>query len=199
MISKVLLCCLVAYAAGQALQGELPASPYSFNHDTTDEFGTRTTQEEKGDENNNKVGSYSYTDAAGITRTVRYVADANGFRATVETNEPGTKTSNPADAPFYSSAVEPPPAPPAPKPAAVVVRPAAPAPVVVHSHPVVHAVQALHSTPFTLHALHAHPVTLHAVHSSPVTLHHVTPLTVASHPITLSHSPLTFTLSRARS
>lgn len=204
MISKVILCGLLAYAAGQALQGELPASPYSFNHDTTDEFGTRITHEETGDENNHKVGSYSYTDPNGITRTVRYVADAGGFRATVETNEPGTKTSNPADAPFLSNAVEPPPAPPAAKPAAVVVRPA-PRPVVVHSTPVFHAAPVVHAHP-VVHALHATPVTLHAapvaLHAAPITIataHHAHPVTVAGHPIAIAHAPLTYTLGRAKS
>ncbi|CAN8021219.1 unnamed protein product, partial [Ixodes persulcatus] len=77
--------------------------PYSFGYDNVDEFGTRLTRQETGDEFNNKVGSYGYVDAHGIARTVNYVADALGFRATVETNEPGTKTSVPADAPTYSS------------------------------------------------------------------------------------------------
>ncbi|EEC01723.1 cuticle protein, putative [Ixodes scapularis] len=83
------------------------------------------TREETGDEFNNKVGSYGYVDAFGVTRLVKYVADATGFHPTVETNEPGTKTSTPADAPFFSTAVE------------------GPHPVVVKAAPAaVHAVQA---------------------------------------------------------
>ncbi|XP_040067737.1 cuticle protein 16.8-like [Ixodes scapularis] len=86
------------------------------------------TRQETGDALNNKVGSYSYVDAHGVARTVNYVADALGFRATVETNEPGTKTSAPADAPTYSSAVE--------VAAPVVVKAVHPAPVVVKAvHP----------------------------------------------------------------
>lgn len=213
MIIKVIFCCLLAYAAGQALTGELPASPYSFNHETTDEFGTRISHEETGDESNNKVGSYSYTDPNGITRTVRYVADANGFRAIVETNEPGTKTSNPADAPFVSSAVEPPPAPPAPKPITVAVRPAA-TPTAVHSTPVFHARPVVHAPP-VVHALRATPVTLHAapvaLHAAPVALH-AAPVTLHAAPITIvtahheaparhaiARAPLTYTLGRAKS
>uniref|UniRef100_A0A023FY51 Putative cuticle protein n=1 Tax=Amblyomma parvum TaxID=251391 RepID=A0A023FY51_AMBPA len=194
VLFQVLLCCLVAYAAGQALPGELPATPYSFSHDNTDEFGTRITREETSDENNNKVGSYSYTDPNGITRTVRYVADADGFRVTVETNEPGTKTSNPADAPFYSNAVEPPPAPAAPRPTptAAIVRPV-PRPYVVQSAPVVHT---LHATPV---ALHATPFAIHAAPISYGTVHHATPVTVGGHPIAISHAPLTYTLGRAKS
>ncbi|CAN8021239.1 unnamed protein product, partial [Ixodes persulcatus] len=85
---------------------ESPPQPYTFGFDNTDEFGTRLTRQETGDEFNGKVGSYSYTDAAGVHRTVNYVADAAGFRATVDTNEPGTKTSEPANAATLSTAVE---------------------------------------------------------------------------------------------
>ncbi|KAH7966636.1 hypothetical protein HPB49_018158 [Dermacentor silvarum] len=111
----VALFCLVAVATAAPLE-DYPPQPYSFSYDTTDEYGTRLTREESSDVNNNKVGSYSYTDAQGIARTVRYTADAEGFHATVETNEPGTKSSNPADALYTSSSVE-----VAPAPAATVV------------------------------------------------------------------------------
>lgn len=193
MLRQVLLCCFVAYVTGQALPGELPATPYSFSHDNTDEFGTRITREETSDENNNKVGSYSYTDPNGITRTVRYVADADGFRVTVETNEPGTKTSNPADAPFYSNAVEAPPAPAAPRPTltATVVRPAA-RPITVQSAPVFHA---LHATPVTLHAT---PYTVQAAPITYGTAQRLTPVTLGGRQI-LAHAPLTYTLGRAKS
>ena len=36
------------------------------------------------------TGSYGYTDGHGIYRQVDYVADKNGFRASIKTNEPGT-------------------------------------------------------------------------------------------------------------
>ncbi|KAG0439453.1 hypothetical protein HPB47_016641 [Ixodes persulcatus] len=92
------------------------------------------TRQETGDAFNNKVGSYSYVDAFGVTRVVKYVADATGFHPTVETNEPGTKTSMPADAPFFSSAVE------GPHPVVVkAVHPATVAVRAVHPAPVVHA------------------------------------------------------------
>ncbi|XP_077552969.1 cuticle protein 10.9-like [Haemaphysalis longicornis] len=125
MFAKVLLCCLIAVAAAAPVE-EYPPQPYSFSYDNTDEFGTRLTREETGDANNFKVGSYSYTDATGVTRTVKYTADATGFHATVETNEPGTKSSSPADVLYTSSAVE-----VAPAPAPVVAKP-----VTVHTvHP----------------------------------------------------------------
>ncbi|KAL1421404.1 hypothetical protein MTO96_004097 [Rhipicephalus appendiculatus] len=175
---NVLLCCLLAVAASAPVE-EYPPQPYSFSYDTTDEFGTRLTREESGDANNNKVGSYSYTDASGITRTVKYTADAEGFHATVETNEPGTKSSNPADALYTSAAVEVVPAPAAPvvaKPVVASVKPvvvqAAPAPVTVH------AVQAVHPAQFAVHAVHPAQYAVHAAPFAYATGHHVAPLTL---------------------
>ncbi|KAH9370300.1 hypothetical protein HPB48_007363 [Haemaphysalis longicornis] len=121
-----------------------PPQPYAFSYDNTDEFGTRLTRDESSDANNNRVGSYSYSDAAGLTRTVKYTADAGGFHATVETNEPGTKTSTPADALYSSSSVEVGPAPVVAKPVTV------------------HAVQAVHATP--VHTVATHPVTYGVPH-----------------------------------
>ncbi|CAN8021235.1 unnamed protein product, partial [Ixodes persulcatus] len=128
---QVLVCCLFAYVACGVVLEHHPPQPYSFGFDNIDEFGTRMTRQETGDEFNNKVGSYSYVDAFGVTRVVKYVADATGFHPTVETNEPGTKTSVPADAPFFSTAVE--------GPHPVVVKAAPVAVRAVHGAPVVHA------------------------------------------------------------
>ncbi|KAM7301805.1 cuticle protein 10.9-like [Ixodes scapularis] len=153
MFSKVLFCCLVAYVACGVVVEQAPAQPYSFGYDNVDEFGTRMTRQETGDEFNNKVGSYSYVDAFGVTRLVKYVADATGFHPTVETNEPGTKTSVPADAPFFSSAVE------------------GPHPVVVKAAPVA-AVHAVHAAPVAVRAVHAAPV----VHAAPFAYAHHAPL-----------------------
>lgn len=169
---RFILLCLTAYAAGQVVvepvrQEEAPPQPYSFRYDTTDEFGSRTTREETSDENNNKVGSYSYVDANGISRTVRYVADAEGFHVTIETNEPGTRTSNPAQAQITSTAVEP---PPEAAPVAVQALHGVPAGVVVRSAP---TAVTLHAAP--VDAVQAAPVAVHAgpaaVHAAPVTLH----------------------------
>jgi hypothetical protein len=38
-----------------------------------------------------KVGSYGLRDADGRQRVVNYVADAAGFRANIQTNEPGVE------------------------------------------------------------------------------------------------------------
>ena len=50
------------------------------------------------------TGSYTIKDANGQERRVDYVADANGYRATVTTNEIGTESQNTADAVYQSSA-----------------------------------------------------------------------------------------------
>uniref|UniRef100_A0A023FTS4 Putative cuticle protein n=1 Tax=Amblyomma cajennense TaxID=34607 RepID=A0A023FTS4_AMBCJ len=177
MYTKILLFCLVAYAAAQQDSLEGPPQPYSFSYDNTDEFGTRISQQETGDENNNKVGSYSYVDPNGVTRTVKYTADADGFHVVVETNEPGTKTSNPADAQYIANPIEVAPAPAA----AVVAKPVevkveAPKPIVLQA-----ATPVVHAAPF---AVHAAPI-------SYATAQHVTPI--------IAHAPLTYTLGRAKS
>ncbi|XP_065300269.1 cuticle protein 10.9-like [Dermacentor albipictus] len=89
-------------AAGASYQ---PPQPYSFGYDSTDEFGTQLFHKEQGDASNAKSGSYGYRDANGLFRTVKYVADANGFRATVDTNEPGTAPGASADAVFNANPV----------------------------------------------------------------------------------------------
>ncbi|KAM7282741.1 putative mitogen-activated protein kinase [Ixodes scapularis] len=81
------------------------AQPYNFGYDTVDEYGNKQFHKEQGDANNAKTGSFGYIDANGVYRRVNYVADANGFRATVETNEPGTKAGVSADAVFDARSV----------------------------------------------------------------------------------------------
>ncbi|XP_064454843.1 cuticle protein 10.9-like [Ornithodoros turicata] len=143
MYAKVILVCLFAVAAAQV---EDPPQPYSFNVDSTDEFGNRLIQSESGDANNAKTGTYGYQAADGTYRKVTYVADADGFRATVETNEPGTKSENPADVQVNANPQE------------------NPAPV---AKPVVVAAKPVH----VAHVVAAHPV-VHAVHAVPVAYHH---------------------------
>ncbi|XP_077553473.1 uncharacterized protein LOC144168341 [Haemaphysalis longicornis] len=86
----------------------LPPEPYNFGYDTVDELGNRQFHSEQGDANNAKTGSYGYTDVNGLYRRVNYVADANGFRATVDTNEPGTAPGASADVVFNAAPVVPP-------------------------------------------------------------------------------------------
>ncbi|XP_074594651.1 uncharacterized protein LOC141850022 [Brevipalpus obovatus] len=63
--------------------------PYSFGYDSGDESGNKLSRAETSDENGAVKGSYSYLDADGLYRTVEYVADKQGFRANIKTNEPG--------------------------------------------------------------------------------------------------------------
>ncbi|XP_049518901.1 adult-specific rigid cuticular protein 15.7 [Dermacentor silvarum] len=90
------------------------AQSYSFGYNSADEFGTRVQRQESSDVNNVRTGSYGYADANGIFRHVQYVADAGGFRAAIDTNEPGTAQGQTAGA-LYNAA---------PLPAAPVARPA---------------------------------------------------------------------------
>ncbi|XP_050027529.1 uncharacterized protein [Dermacentor andersoni] len=70
---------------------------YEFGYEEKHTSGGSFRQE-TGDAYGNKYGSYGLTDADGRVRIVKYVADANGFRVIVNTNEPGTAPSTPAAA-----------------------------------------------------------------------------------------------------
>ncbi|CAN7999444.1 unnamed protein product, partial [Ixodes hexagonus] len=67
-------------------------------------------QRESGDALGRKMGAYGFRGADGRLRLVEYVADELGFRAKVQTNEPGTKPSRTAtvmvDSAAPASAVE---------------------------------------------------------------------------------------------
>ncbi|XP_046913272.2 cuticle protein 10.9 [Dermatophagoides farinae] len=79
--------------------------PYSFNIESVDENGTISQRQEQGDEQGRITGQYSFQNPqTGIYRIVSYTSDENGFNARVETNEPGTKTSNPANVEIISTA-----------------------------------------------------------------------------------------------
>ncbi|CAN7988969.1 unnamed protein product, partial [Ixodes hexagonus] len=82
-----------------------PSVPFSFGYDTVDEYGTKLFHNENSDASNSRTGSYGYTDANGLFRRVNYVADAGGFRATVDTNEPGTAAGQSADVVFNANPV----------------------------------------------------------------------------------------------
>lgn len=100
---KVLvLFCVVAAAYGQHLLHPNGASTnfraqdlvgnYHFGYNEGHPSGG-TFRRESGDIAGNKVGSYGLSDADGRRRVVNYVADAAGFRATINTNEPGVDPS----------------------------------------------------------------------------------------------------------
>jgi len=65
------------------------AEPFAFDFNTQDNSGNGQYRKEESDSNGVVRGSYGYTDANGIYRHVEYVADHNGFRANIKSNEPG--------------------------------------------------------------------------------------------------------------
>nr|XP_050043567.1 peroxisomal membrane protein PEX13-like [Dermacentor andersoni] len=90
------------------------SKPYSFGYDITDEFGNRLFHNEQSDNRNARTGTYGYRNINGLFRTVSYVADADGYRATIDTNEPGTASGASADAVFNANPVAAPPTAPRP-------------------------------------------------------------------------------------
>jgi len=79
--------------------------PFQYGYTSVDEYGTEQSRQESGDPSGVVTGSYGYRDpATGLYRIVEYVADENGFRANVRTNEPGTANANPADVNIQSEA-----------------------------------------------------------------------------------------------
>lgn len=69
---------------------------YEFGYHVHDPWGSHF-QKESGDPWE-KHGSYGLKLADGRERVVKYVADKGGFRAKIETNEPGTGSVDAADA-----------------------------------------------------------------------------------------------------
>ncbi|XP_013780194.1 actin cytoskeleton-regulatory complex protein PAN1-like [Limulus polyphemus] len=138
-VPSVLVACLFVVVAnavptpyGYAPEPVEAPQPYDFSYDIKNDYGDTQWQQESGDASGNKQGSYGYRDAAGVYRQVEYVADANGVRFVIKTNEPGTDNQNPADVQITSEqapATYQPKVYAAPKPAAYhpVVKVAAPA------------------------------------------------------------------------
>uniref|UniRef100_T1KSF0 Uncharacterized protein n=1 Tax=Tetranychus urticae TaxID=32264 RepID=T1KSF0_TETUR len=62
---------------------------YAFLYNTADVADNQLARQESGDNKGAVRGSYSYRDADGLFRTVEYIADENGFRAAIRSNEPG--------------------------------------------------------------------------------------------------------------
>ncbi|GIY33923.1 hypothetical protein CDAR_571161 [Caerostris darwini] len=109
MIAKILLLfCLsaVAYASHHGHHEEHHhhhPQPYKFGYEIKDHHGSQH-RHEHGDGHGHVQGSYGFTDHSGIHREVHYVADKQGFRATVKTNEPGTANQDPAHVKLHSNA-----------------------------------------------------------------------------------------------
>ncbi|GBM74286.1 hypothetical protein AVEN_20297-1 [Araneus ventricosus] len=101
MKAFIVLCMFVAAAVAQEINVPIP---YSFNYAAPSEDGGSSSHQESGDGNGRVTGSYSLSNLEGHSRTVDYIADEAGFRATIRTNEPGTANINPADVVMESSA-----------------------------------------------------------------------------------------------
>ncbi|KAG1663123.1 Cuticle protein 10.9 [Nymphon striatum] len=80
--------------------------PYEFSYSITDEDSNTQSRQESGDANGHMKGGYRITLANGISRWVQYVANGDGFTATVETNEPGTDSQSPADVIMNANPIE---------------------------------------------------------------------------------------------
>ncbi|KAL3180861.1 hypothetical protein MRX96_037275 [Rhipicephalus microplus] len=76
--------------------------PYNFGYVAQGPDGTSSRQE-VADGSGSVQGVYTINTAEGGQRTVKYAADAAGFRASVDTNEPGTQSESPADVAFRSA------------------------------------------------------------------------------------------------
>jgi len=85
--------------------------PYKIAYDSVDGNGTTMRREESKDDKGVVRGSYSYTDPFGIFRVVEYIADENGFRASIRTNEPGIAKTENGDPSGVIYEVDPPPPP----------------------------------------------------------------------------------------
>ena len=90
------MCLAVVYAA--PAQEEAP-TPYEFAFQEQNANHTLARQE-SGDQQGVVRGSYTLVDRDGRTRTVNYIADNDGFRATIQSNEPGLINSAPAAATY---------------------------------------------------------------------------------------------------
>ena len=71
------------------------AGNYQFGYNEDHATGG-TFRRESGNGLGQVVGSYGLRDADGRVRTVNYVADALGFRANINSNEPGVEPKDPA-------------------------------------------------------------------------------------------------------
>nr|XP_042906555.1 uncharacterized protein LOC107448105 [Parasteatoda tepidariorum] len=70
---------------------------YKFGYEIKDHHQGHQYRHEQKDEKGNIQGRFGYRDPKGQYRQVNYVADDNGFRAKIQTNEAGIVDENPAD------------------------------------------------------------------------------------------------------
>ncbi|KAH7981860.1 adult-specific rigid cuticular protein 15.7-like [Rhipicephalus sanguineus] len=90
------------YGGGYRAYEDNRPRPYNFGY-VAQAVGGSSSRQEVGDGNGAVQGVYTITTAEGGQRKVKYTADAAGFRAVVDTNEPGTQSESPADVALRSS------------------------------------------------------------------------------------------------
>ncbi|KAG0414479.1 hypothetical protein HPB47_008423 [Ixodes persulcatus] len=76
---------------------------FNFGYNIVNGYGATNGRHESGSAYGGVRGAYYLADVDGRSRRVEYVADKLGFRAVIKTNEPGTKSSLPAAAPYISA------------------------------------------------------------------------------------------------
>ncbi|GFR32222.1 uncharacterized protein TNCT_147081 [Trichonephila clavata] len=80
--------------------------PFNFGFEFGDGQGMVQHRRESSNNNGEVKGSYGYTDPNGLYRQVEYTAGEDGYKAVIQSNEPGLTNQSAADANFL---VEPPP------------------------------------------------------------------------------------------
>lgn len=101
MLPIVAIAALVAVCAAQ--EENYPPQPFEFSYSAEDPEGSHS-HSQQGDGTGKVTGEYTINLADGRSRTVKYTADENGYRAEIITNELGTESKNPADVTIQSSA-----------------------------------------------------------------------------------------------
>ncbi|XP_053202361.1 uncharacterized protein LOC128387206 [Panonychus citri] len=86
--------------ASKVFQKQDGKGNYAFGYNVLDPKGASNYREESGDAWGNKAGSYGLKDKDGRLRIVHYVADKNGFRVKIDSNEPGVASVDSAHAKF---------------------------------------------------------------------------------------------------
>ena len=90
LIFLVILAVAIA-ASRPAEEKEEKPRPYEFEFEEKHENNSLVRQE-AGDASGTVRGSYTYIDRNGITRTITYVADENGFQADIKPNQLGLES-----------------------------------------------------------------------------------------------------------
>ncbi|XP_042898642.1 calphotin isoform X1 [Parasteatoda tepidariorum] len=103
-VVAVVRCTVIPVAVGETgasaqFRSEDNLGNYNFGYNE-DHTSGGTFRREAGDAHGNVAGSYGLRDADGRIRIVNYIANDDGFKADIKTNEPGVEPKDTADATF---------------------------------------------------------------------------------------------------